>query len=68
MVNVRNNYKNKYKGDLSCPVCGATTGELDSQEHLLFCLKLNDGETLKELSRYPFIFSFNLEKNEGSCG
>ena len=40
MVDVRVNFKNKYKNknknkNLMCPVCGDTTQELDSQQHLL---------------------------------
>ena len=59
MVDVRNNFKNKYKDDLGCPM---NCGELESQEHLLFCLKLHDEKTQTEDSSYAFIFSFNLEK------
>ena len=62
MVYVRNNYKMKYKDDIRCPLCGETTGELDTQQHLLLCLKLQDGKTQIEGSNYPFIFYFNLEK------
>ena len=62
MVDVRNNYKNKYKNDLTCPICGATTGEIDSQQHLLSCLQLQDAKTTRQVSSYEFIFSFNLEK------
>ena len=65
MVDVRLNYKNKYKENLYCPVCGETgetTRELDSQQHLLLCAKLHEGISKKDGSIYSFIFSFNLEK------
>ena len=59
MVNVINNYKNKY---LYCPVCGDNTREIDSQQHLLLCAKLHEGTPTEDGSKYLFIFSFNLEK------
>ena len=52
----------KYKDDISCPLCWETTGELDTQQHILLCRKLEDGKTQKEGSNYPFIISSNLEK------
>ena len=45
-----------------CPLCGETTREIDSQQHLLTCEKLNIGKPQEDASQYDFIFSFNLEK------
>ena len=63
MVNVKNNYRDKYKNNnLHCPLCGETTSEIDSQRHLLLCEKLNAGKPSQDGSQYDYIFSFNLEK------
>ena len=61
MVEVRNNYRGKYANNFFCPLCGDTTGEIDTQQHLLLCDKLGNGLN-SDVPNYDFIFSFNLEK------
>ena len=58
MIEVRNNYSGSYP-DLRCPLCKS---EVDTQQHLLECKKLEkEGEIVSSLINYCNIFNGKLE-------
>ena len=40
----------------------STALNINSQQHLISCEKLNFGKSQEDASEYDFIFSFNLDK------
>ena len=60
MIDVRCNFKNKYtKEDRKCPFgCDFD----DSQEHLLLCPNLEEGEICEEILDYDDLFSSEIKK------
>jgi hypothetical protein len=62
MVNVRKNFKHSFT-DMTCPVCQDPT-QLDTQPHILQCVKLLENENLmtKITISYSDIFSQEVHK------
>ena len=62
ILDVKANYKNKHD-DLLCPVC-CLPGTVDSQEHLLPCVKLGDTMLVqdKDDTAYDNLFSLDVKK------
>ena len=59
MLDIKNNFENKYK-DQNCIACEKET---ETQEHILKCKKLSDGNLLiGTLPKYEDIFGTNMEK------
>ena len=60
ILDVKANYKNKHD-DLLCPVC-CLPGTVDSQEHLLHCVKLADTMLVQDATAYEDLFSLDVKK------
>ena len=63
-VNVKTNYKNKYKFNMQCSLCGDPS-ESESETHLLNCTKILesiDNATEVQNASYKHIFSENIEE------
>ena len=63
MINVKTNYKNKYKFNMQCSVCNDKNSE-ESEIHLLKCSKILeniDSNVDLKNAKYDNIFSDNLE-------
>ena len=61
LIDVKCNYKKKYKNQLECRLCGSPE---ESQAHLVDCIEiLSDDEVKKALESHTYadIFSTNLE-------
>ena len=58
MVDVKCNYTNMYKSDLSCSLCD--TNSVENQEHILICPSLQVQSSTK--IQYNDLFSEDIEK------
>ena len=57
MLDIKSNYQGKHN-DLSCSICDS---QQDTQQHLLQCQKLKDGnEIIKQIPDYDDLFGANL--------
>ena len=64
MLDVKENYRNRYVNERTQTNCALGCAELDTQEHLLFCKKLDIQNLIakKQQPKYQDLFSENSQK------